>query len=79
MGIGIVGYLRRPLAWGDRILLMAAGFAAIIAPTGTFWWDVGVTTAAVFLVLNWFVPKFTFGTLTHAAWLRKAEPDAGKP
>jgi TRAP transporter 4TM/12TM fusion protein len=77
--IGLVGYLRRPLAWGDRILLMICGLAAILAPTGALWWDVAVSTAAAFLVLNWLTPKFSFGTLMPAAWSGKPAPDTGKP
>jgi TRAP transporter 4TM/12TM fusion protein len=76
--IGLVGYLRRPLAWGDRILLMICGLAAILAPTGALWWDVAVSTAAVFLVLNWLTPKFSFGTLMPAAWSGKPAPDTGR-
>ena len=77
--IGLVGYLRRPLAWGDRILLMMCGLVAILAPTGSFWWDIAVATAAIFLALNWFIPKFSFGTLITGGWFGKAAPDTGKP
>jgi TRAP-type uncharacterized transport system fused permease subunit len=77
--IGLVGYLRRPLVWPDRILLMMCGLVAILAPTGALWWDIAVVTAAIFLALNWFIPKFSFGTLLPGAWSGKPAPDTGKP
>jgi len=61
--VGLVGYFTRPLAWGDRILLMACGLLAIVAPTGAMLWDLGIGVAAVFLTLNWLWPRFSFGTL----------------
>jgi TRAP transporter 4TM/12TM fusion protein len=75
--IGLVGYLRRPLAWGDRILLMACGVAAIVAPTGSVLWEIGIGVAAVFLVLNWFWPRVSFGTLVPKAWSAKPASDTG--
>ena len=77
--IGLVGYLRRPLAWGDRILLMACGVVAIVAPTGALLWDIGVGVAAAFLILNWLWPRFSFGTLVPSGWSGKPAPDTGKP
>jgi len=78
--IGLIGYMRRPLAWGDRILLMACGVTAIVAPTGARLWYLGVGVAAVFLVLNWFFPRASFGTLTPRGWAAKgaSAPDAGR-
>jgi TRAP transporter 4TM/12TM fusion protein len=61
--VGLVGYFRRALAWGDRILLMICGLLAIVAPTGAPLWDLGIGIAAVFLVLNWLWPRFSFGTI----------------
>jgi hypothetical protein len=58
---------------------MMCGLVAILAPTGSFWWDIAVATAAIFLALNWFIPKFSFGTLIPGGWFGKAAPDTGKP
>jgi TRAP-type uncharacterized transport system fused permease subunit len=77
--VGLVGYLRRPLAWGDRVLLMACGVAAIVAPTGALPWAAGIGVAAVFLILNWRWPRFSFGTLVPGGWSAKPAPDIGKP
>jgi TRAP transporter 4TM/12TM fusion protein len=71
--IGLIGYFRRPLAWGDRILLMACGVIAIIAPTGSMMWDIGVGTAAAFLVLNWLSPRFSFGIFMPGGWAATAQ------
>ncbi|MBM3529687.1 MAG: TRAP transporter fused permease subunit [Alphaproteobacteria bacterium] len=78
--IGLIGYFRRPLVWCDRILLMACGVIAIVAPTGAMLWDIGVGVAAVFLLLNWFFPRFSFATLTPDGWNGKgaAAPDTGQ-
>lgn len=76
--VGLVGYLRRSLAWGDRILLMSCGLAAIVAPTGTLPWDIGITVAVAFLTINWFVPKFSFGTILPAALSGLPASDPGK-
>lgn len=76
--VGLVGYLRRPLAWGDRILLMGCGLATIVAPTGSPVWDIGLSVAAAFLVLNWFMPRFSFGTLMPAGLSGRAASDPGK-
>jgi len=78
--IGLVGQFRRPLAWGDRILLMACGLVAIVAPTGSMFWDLGIGVAAVFLALNWFWPVFSIGTLVpDSLFVRtKSAPTVGK-
>ena len=64
--IALVGYFTRPLAWGDRLLLMACSLAAIVTPTGSMLWLIGTGTAVVFLTLNWMLPAFSFGTLMPA-------------
>ena len=51
--VGVTGYFRRDLGWGDRVFLMLCGVAAIIAPTGALLWWVGNLAGVVFLVLNW--------------------------
>jgi TRAP-type uncharacterized transport system fused permease subunit len=64
--IALVGYFTRPLAWGDRLLLMACSLAAIVTPTGSMLWLIGTGTAVAFLTLNWMLPAFSFGTLMPA-------------
>jgi hypothetical protein len=64
--IALVGYFTRPLAWGDRLLLMACSLAAIVTPTGSMIWLIGSGTAIAFLTLNWMLPAFSVGTLMPA-------------
>jgi TRAP-type uncharacterized transport system fused permease subunit len=61
--IGIVGHGLRPLAWGDRILIMLCGIVAIVAPTASLWWLGAIGTAVGFLLLNYFWPRFTSSQL----------------
>ncbi|MEP7029347.1 MAG: TRAP transporter fused permease subunit [Pseudolabrys sp.] len=61
--VGITGYFRRALVWPDRILLLACGVVAIIAPTGAMLWWLGNGIGVVFLALNWRFPVCSFGTL----------------
>jgi len=55
--IGLAGYCVRPLAWGDRALLMVCGLVAIVAPTASLPWLVGIGVAVAFLVLNAMSPR----------------------
>ncbi|MGE3871213.1 MAG: hypothetical protein AB7F51_17095, partial [Pseudorhodoplanes sp.] len=55
------------LAWGDRILLMVCGIVAIVAPTVSLLWVCGTGIAALFLLLNWLSPNFSFGRLVPGA------------
>jgi TRAP transporter 4TM/12TM fusion protein len=66
---GLIGYGARPLAWGDRVLLLACGVVAIVAPTASLMWAAGVGIAAIFLLLNWIWPRFTSGELIPAGFL----------
>lgn len=70
--IGLSGFFTRPLAWGDRILLMGCGFTAIVSPTLSANWTLGIAVAAGFLVLNWRFPRLTFATLVPRALIERA-------
>jgi TRAP transporter 4TM/12TM fusion protein len=74
--IGLIGYFVRPLAWGDRILLMVCGIVAIVAPTASTLWLIGIGIAAAFLTLNLIWPRFTSGVLVPGGLLaaRKQAP-----
>ena len=61
--VGLTGYFRRNLTWPDRILLLACGVVAIIAPTGAMLWWLGNGVGVVFLGLNWRFPAVSFGSL----------------
>jgi TRAP transporter 4TM/12TM fusion protein len=61
--VGITGFCKRDLTWPDRILLMACGVVAIVAPTGAMLWWLGNGVGVVFLALNWRFPAVSFGTL----------------
>lgn len=61
--IGLTGYCVRPLAWGDRALLMICGIVAIIVPTVSLWWLVSIGIAVVFLLVNWRYPRASLGAL----------------
>jgi TRAP transporter 4TM/12TM fusion protein len=73
--VGVTGFFRRDLGWGDRILLMACGLVAIIAPTGALLWWMGNGAGVLFLALNWHYPAISSGTLWpgSAATKRPAE------
>jgi TRAP transporter 4TM/12TM fusion protein len=78
--IGLIGYFARPLAWGDRGLLMLCGVTAIVAPTGAPLWSAGIGIAIAFLILNWIWPRFSSGTLTPASWRARTNvPESGQP
>ncbi len=72
--VGLTGYFRRDLTWPDRILLLACGVVAIIAPTGALLWWLGNGVGVAFLALNWFYPAMSFGS-----WLPGGAPRAAKP
>jgi TRAP-type uncharacterized transport system fused permease subunit len=65
--VGVVGHFTRPLALGDRLLLMACTLAAIVTPTGEPLWLGGISLAGAFLVLNWRFPRCSLGTLAPQA------------
>jgi TRAP transporter 4TM/12TM fusion protein len=67
--IGLEGYFVRPLAWGDRILLMMCAVTAIVAPTGSALWFVGIGVAAAFLGVNGLWPRFTSAELVPSSLL----------
>ncbi|MBI3434859.1 MAG: TRAP transporter fused permease subunit [Proteobacteria bacterium] len=73
--IGIVGYCVRPLAWGDRILLMACAIVAIVAPTVSLTWLGAMLIGVGFLALNAFWPRFTSATLV----MRRTASAGGAP
>jgi TRAP-type uncharacterized transport system fused permease subunit len=60
--VGVTGFFRRALGWGDRVLLMACGLVAIIAPTGALLWWIGNGVGVAFLALNWRYPAFSSRT-----------------
>lgn len=62
--VGIVGYLVRPLGWGDRFLLMLCGIVAIVAPTASFYWLTAIGVALAFGVLNVIWPRFSSAQLS---------------
>ncbi len=58
---GVVGYATRPLAWPERVLLLACGFSAIVYPTLSLPWWLANGTAGLFLLLSWRFPGFVLG------------------
>ncbi|MPZ58322.1 MAG: TRAP transporter fused permease subunit [Rhizobiales bacterium] len=72
--IGLVGFLVRPLGWGDRILLMICGIVAIVAPTASVFWFGATAIAAMFLALNWIWPWFSSAQLEFAAGVAGRKP-----
>ncbi len=75
--IGIVGYCARALGWGDRLLLIACGIVAIIAPTASLLWLVAIGVAVAFLAANWIWPGFSSAQLE--ASIRKPAAPVGEP
>ena len=74
--VGVIGYLRRDLTWPDRILLLACGVVAIIAPTGAMLWWLGNGVGVIFLALNWRFPAASFGSLMPGGAPESAAPES---
>jgi TRAP transporter 4TM/12TM fusion protein len=77
--IGLIGYFVRPLAWGDRALLMLCGLVAILAPTASLLWLISVGAAAAFLGLNRMWPRFSSETLMPSGLLRGRRARSQEP
>lgn len=75
---GMIGYFTRPLAWGDRILLMICGVVAIVAPTASLLWVASTGIAAAFLLLNWLSPNFSLGKLMPPGRVAPKQVSAGE-
>jgi TRAP transporter 4TM/12TM fusion protein len=58
---GVVGYSTRVLAQPERLLLMACGFVAILAPTGSLGWLAGNGIGLLFLFVAWRWPRLVLG------------------
>ena len=76
--VGLTGYFRRNLTWPDRILLLACGVVAIIAPTGAMLWWLGISIGVGFLGLNWRFSAVSFGSLMPGGAPRAAEAAVSK-
>jgi TRAP transporter 4TM/12TM fusion protein len=59
--VGIVGYSTRVLSLLERAILLACGFAAILAPTGTMVWLAGNGIALLVLGVIWRFPRLVLG------------------
>jgi len=63
---GVVGYSTRVLAPAERVILMACGFVAILAPTGSLGWVAGNSVGLAFLVVAWRWPALVLGRRREA-------------
>jgi TRAP-type uncharacterized transport system fused permease subunit len=58
---GVVGYSTRLLSAPERAILLACGFAAILAPTGTTLWLAANGIALLMLGVIWRFPGLVLG------------------
>ncbi len=77
--VGVTGYFRRSLSWPDRVLLLACGLVAIIAPTGAMLWWLGNGLGIAFLALNWHYPACSLELLIPGGAARIARSAGERP
>jgi TRAP transporter 4TM/12TM fusion protein len=74
--VGVTGFFRRDLGWGDRLFLMLCGVAAIVAPTGALLWWAGNVAGIVFVALNWRFAAVTFNSLLPGSLSSRSKSSA---